>query len=277
MVDVVLFQQGPIPDYIKDCIKQIKFWSPSAIIHLISDHPFSFQDVIDFDLISLESFPSVQAVINTQYFQHEKNPLWRTSALRFAYIQAYMELFGLKDVIHFDNDVMIYCDLEDVAGRCRVLSMRNAITPCNRDLMICGFCYFSNLTKINEQLSIFMEMSHVRLEGLAGSMPNEMRLLGLIRDMGYINDLPILPSSLDAGEFGLFDSAAYGQYLGGTCNGHSPGWAEDHHYIGKEILRGNIEVFFDGKPFVRDLINNEVFSINNLHVHSKNLKAFSNV
>jgi len=70
----------------------------------------------------------------------------------------------------------------------------------------------------------------------------------------------------------IFDGASYGQFLGGTHES-GPGWAEDAHYIGREILNKTIRPFFDGKPMVER--DGKVYPLFNLHVHSKKLELFA--
>jgi len=70
----------------------------------------------------------------------------------------------------------------------------------------------------------------------------------------------------------LFDPGSYGQFLGGTNNGHGPGFTDSEHFIGDHINQGKIKKveFVDGCPFVDGI------KLFNLHVHSKNLELFAN-
>ena len=115
-------------------------------------------------------------------------------------------------------------------------------------------------------------------------MVNEMSLLHVLSLQGHFNKFPILP---DAKHRYVFDPGSYGQYLGGTNNGHTPGFTDHKHIIGREIIGENITPHFNEehkKPFVfkQPLQAAEAFvqpspekyELFNLHVHSKKLEKF---
>jgi hypothetical protein len=65
----------------------------------------------------------------------------------------------------------------------------------------------------------------------------------------------------------VFDGASYGQYLGGTNAGDPSGWYGLHHYVGKLISEGRIEIHFDKIPRITQ--ENKIAPIYNLHIHNK--------
>ena len=83
--------------------------------------------------------------------------------------------------------------------------------------------------------------------------------------------LPSLPFGEQSQNFGqfnmLFDPASYGQFLGGTNNGHPQGYTEPAHFIGSQIISKQIEVVFDKKPFV--IYEGKQVPLYNLHLHNK--------
>jgi hypothetical protein len=109
-------------------------------------------------------------------------------------------------------------------------------------------------------------------------MVNEMTLLAIFNQKSF----HILPHmSIDFGAYGefdfrpeyVFDPGSYGQYLGGTNNGHGAGYAGDHHFIGEAINKGLIKpIFEDHKPYV--LCYGNKYPLFNLHIHSKKLEQF---
>ena len=103
-------------------------------------------------------------------------------------------------------------------------------------------------------------------------MPNEMQLLAGIakRRPDLIKTLNVLPN-ID--EKYVFDPSSYGQYFGGTNQGHLPGYKNTKHIIGSEIISGNIiPLMIEKKPFVK---KGQIFyPIVNLHIHSKNTSEF---
>ena len=96
---------------------------------------------------------------------------------------------------------------------------------------------------------------------------SEMSLLHMASREQLVFGLPILPSQNDTM---VFDPGSYGQFLGGTNNGHGSGFTDPQHFIGGAIRRGELCVKFDGEPTVNEI------KIFNLHIHSKNLKGFVN-
>ena len=97
---------------------------------------------------------------------------------------------------------------------------------------------------------------------------SEMSLLHMAFREHLVAGFPILPTQ--SNEM-VFDPGSYGQFLGGTNNGHSNGFTDPEHFIGELIKSGDLNVEFDGKPSVNGV------KIFNLHVHSKNLKEFASV
>ena len=71
----------------------------------------------------------------------------------------------------------------------------------------------------------------------------------------------------------IFDPGSYGQYLGGTNNGHGSGFIDQKHMIGSAMLAEEINAEFNDRPYVIRM-DGERFQIFNLHVHSKNLERF---
>jgi hypothetical protein len=103
-------------------------------------------------------------------------------------------------------------------------------------------------------------------------MPNEMQFLAGIakRRSDLIKTLNIIPKLED--QF-VFDPSSYGQYFGGTHSGLPPGFVQQSHYIGEQIINGNIvPLMIDNNPYVKYFETN--YPIVNLHIHSKKTKDF---
>ena len=96
---------------------------------------------------------------------------------------------------------------------------------------------------------------------------SEMSLLHMALKEQIVVGLPILPHQNDTI---VFDPGSYGQFLGGTNNGHSSGFTDAQHFIGEAINSGDLNIVFDSEPSVNGV------KIFNLHIHSKNLKDFIN-
>jgi hypothetical protein len=159
------------------------------------------------------------------------------------------------------------------------------------------------------------------LKAFPSEMVNEMSLLGLVqlRNPELLRSFPITPSegecptmvrfaggplrqfyritdrlcpqratdpphglSAELDTFqSLFDPSSWGQYLGGTPNGHAPGVAFPHHWLGPDLAKGRFEVewHLDEQwrrvPYVIDRYHeNRRWRLNNLHVHCKRIVDF---
>ncbi len=115
-------------------------------------------------------------------------------------------------------------------------------------------------------------------------MVNEMSLIkfyGVEKGDEYVSDLPILPFGEHCKHFiyfnSIFDPATWGQLVGGT-RVEVPGHKPQDHYIGV-LLKDNPNWFVEWKienelkiPYFNK--DGELFKINNLHIHSKNLNLY---
>jgi hypothetical protein len=112
------------------------------------------------------------------------------------------------------------------------------------------------------------------------------RLAGLARMCDWITpryarQLPPhgLSSHLEA--FGaLFDPSSFGQFVGGTPQGHPPGAAFPHHWLGRDLASGRFALAWENDeqgrriPFVSDQADGRRWRLNNLHIHSKRIGDF---
>jgi hypothetical protein len=272
---VVLCHLGsPAPAYINTCIGQIRTFS-DITIHVIADGDIPLLgDMVVTSPSYLDDNRYVRSMEALPFKKHEANPLWRAAALRFAYIAALAEQWQLEEIIHFDNDVMIYEDPIKLLPR---LANGNdiAITECNEDLLIAGFMYMRNEHAARVlACELLCKMETVD--------DNEMRLLRLVADdnPNLFSFLPMLPNMDGANYFGvLFDCASWGQWVGGTHQDPGTPWAGDHHFVGKAILACEVDVEWGmdmvGRrvPFCVDIRGE--YPIINLHIHSKELDKYA--
>jgi hypothetical protein len=105
---------------------------------------------------------------------------------------------------------------------------------------------------------------------------SEMILIDIINRVGGCNYLPLFPSDKYFDDLGfVFDGASYGQYLGGTNNGHSRGWFGLHHWVGQKLNNNQLTINYDVIPYISigEAMHVPIF---NLHIHSKQLQNFYN-
>ena len=291
-MNYVLFHLGrSLPIHLLHCIKQIQFIDPDNKIFILTNLPnrININNVTTIDL----QFLKVED-IGSYYINDALSTLWRTSVLRMFYLEEFLKQSNIQNVIHFDNDVVLY---KDVTPYLPIFKQFNfLITSHFEKEYVFGFSYIKNaasLTEVNKTLLELVRRGEQRLfeeVDCTGSMPHEMRLLCHINELHnntLIDLLPVVPSGPGSNNFDLFnvcfDPSSYGKHIGGShefsernCNfvKTTTGLGtEKHHYIGRQLINNKIEVVMENKmPFIID--NNIKYPIINLHIHTKKLEDF---
>lgn len=184
---------------------------------------------------------------------------------RIYYLEAVISANDYKNVWHFENDVLTYYPLPDEGSEFKITMMGPGIST-----FAVTYIPFSNLLKYicHEFNKLLNEGEVILLNKYKIDMINEMTLLAILKPKSFEIIPPVTKNY-------LYDPGSYGQYLGGTNNGHGAGYAGDHHLIGRFINKGYIKpVFENRKPWVLDLNVNQRYPLFNLHIHSKKLGQF---
>ena len=280
MINFILFHKGcNFPNHIRDCIKQIQHTQTNYKIYLLTDSKIvSNNDVTIIDLNTLH----INLLDNIDYYRNDNDPLWRSSFERFFYINEFIIKNKLNDIIHFDNDVLLYHNTSNIINILKTNVKCIGLTKHKENEYVCGFMYINNhysLKRICKLLLELAKLSTTELENKLGSMPHEMRLLGHISTLcDDITHLPGTPRDENYSEFNyIFDPSSYGQYFGGS--GDAPKLtvhrSNVNRLIDKYIINQTITPFIDiqnKKPYIK--YNNTIVTIFNLHIHSKQLVDF---
>lgn len=260
------------PDYLLDSFESIYSVDPEARIIFITDQDIEIDGVSILQVKDISS-QETEKVMNMNLFANDSNPLWRTSIFRIFLVRDAIRSLNLKSCFHFDSDVLMFQSssifekyISDFDGL--------YITPCNDDELVFGFSRFGELSKINELCSFLcgIVFDEEKQRKYSAGMPNEMQLLcGIYKERpDLIQKLITIPD--EDSQF-VFDPSSYGQYFGGTHQGHGPGWYGNHHHIGKKIGENILNpIMIDKKPYVE--YNEKQYPIVNLHIHSKQTKQF---
>jgi len=302
---IVFIHIGPhLPVYMYDALMQARLFNKSCAIYLLANQKalYQFNDMhnLDVTLISLEILHKTK--VHQKFIELSKlsrtmdNGLWFYASERFLYLNDFMQHYNKKNIFHIENDTMLYVDLKTLEpiflgkypGIGAVFDNDNRCIPC--------FVYISNKNIMHELAEYFVEYSQ--------KLKTDMDVLAIFRKKKgdkLVGALPIImpsykkkhilrnrlgnkPSdpSLYSQNFELFqsifDGAALGQYLGGIDpkNGLSqPGFINERCFLNPSHLQFDWSLDELGRkiPFV--IFGNEMYKINNLHIHSKNLKKFS--
>jgi hypothetical protein len=263
---------GKVPSYLIDSFRSIYEVEPSARLILITDQSIEIDGVEILKIYDIASEQTLK-VLNMSLFSEDDNVLWRTSIFRVFLVRDCIKYLNLKNCYHFDSDVLLFepsSKFEHLINDSDGLS----ITYHTEDEVVFGFSKFGDINKIDKICNILCEIvfDEQKQKEYASIMPNEMQLLGGIykRRPDLIKRLDVFPN-----ENGIvFDPSSYGQYLGGTNNGHPPGWYGNHHVVGREIGEGILTpMIVNNKPCVEK--TGEKYPLANLHIHCKNTERFT--
>lgn len=203
-----------------------------------------------------------------------RNGFWHNASKRMFILNEYMKQHRIKNVIHLENDVLLYSDMNYEFDEKMYVTM-DSNTRC-----IPGIMYIPNHELFNKLIENY------------NYSKNDMENLGIFfnNNRNMVHAFPIINNSNSIGTTktiynehfekfnGIFDGAAIGQYLGGVDPRNIPGDTcgfvnetcviKYNKYKFKWLKKGSH--YF---PYIE--INNDMIPINNLHIHSKTLEKFS--
>ena len=206
-----------------------------------------------------------------------RDGFWMLTSMRFFYIYSFMKKYNIENVIHLENDVLVYYNCSVLNDKLNKKYLYLPFDTFNRN--IASIMYIPNHNTFKEILD--------KYDNNKNDMENFSRIM---KQTDLIANFPIfinnssstnlenifVTQNYDTFQY-IFDGAAIGQYLGGidprnkegntvgfineTCvikyNNYSFIWKEDN------IIK---------KPYI--IIDDNTIPIFNLHIHSKNLSKF---
>ena len=279
-----------LPDYLGDCLDQYSIFNRTGI-NFITDRA---------NIIGLKKYPNISPIILEDLrsekvdqlcslYNYPEKDFWTVSLTRLLYLERFMRKNDLKNVYHFENDVMLYFDIAKYDSQFQSLYKNLAVTPCDHNKFTTGFMYIKDYHSLEMMTGFFIEtLVELGVEGTKHKygldMVNEMGLMAAYhKEMGddYIACLPIAPHGPFSQNFdsfkSVFDPASFGQWVGGTRT-EGPGAKPQDHYLGRLLkihpdwgVRWEVE---DGLKVPYFHYGSNQVRINTLHIHSKNLKDF---
>ena len=228
MINLLYIHIGKnLPEYIYDSIYQSLLVSPDTKIYVILDDTLIMDvknKIKQFDttlynknnkLPKIEYIPISILNISKDYIDYIDNlpdstkafrdAFWVSTTARFFYIEAFMKLFCLEHVIHIENDIMLYENLDSLPLDYTKLYM---VRDCEgtEPRVIPSIVYIPNHLVLNKlttfMLSILLNSNRV---------VNDMELLGRYSD----DDVMYFPFDFNTELPFIMDGAAIGQFLGG--------------------------------------------------------------
>lgn len=279
------------PDYIFDNLAQIRAFNPRADVHVVMEdrfvRRFSARRQGDPRLLlhpasELLSKPPALGVAADGRF---RSGFWRHATARFAYLEALMRALDLRNVVHVENDVLVYFRLGEVLPK---LGGEMNVTRDAPDRVVGGIVFVRDHAILDELYRFARETRRPfasdmeLLSRFQHALPERVRCLP-IAFPGYFAPAEAEERARYASDYeafdGIFDAACVGQYLGGVdprnAAGDTRGFVNETSIFRCDKVDGvalvddergrRVPVLADGGRTVRVL---------NLHVHSKDLTRF---
>jgi hypothetical protein len=295
-MNIVLVCLGNLQEYIFDNIKQLLTLKHQNIYIIITKNlEPHFNIYIENENVNVNV--NVKVIIADELYDPReylnktclnkffRDGFWVLTSLRFFYINELMKRYNITDVIHLENDVLIYYNCNSI------------INEFNKKYIYMPFdCYNRNISSI-----MYIPCYEVFNEVLKYYDPNKNDMENFVqikKKTNLIQTLPIFPNisldtktntfmntndeikfvtnNYDIFHF-VFDAAAIGQYIGGVdprnIHGNSVGFVNEtcvikyNEYKIIWKIQENIK-----RPFL--VINEIDYPIFNLHIHCKDLNKF---
>lgn len=266
---IILVSTGSFQNYIKENINQLLRFQFD--IHVIVDFPFLKE--LDEYKSNVELIDS--ATLQTNFDKKSKldkkfrNGFWNNTSKRLFLLYEYIKIKKLKNVIHIENDVLLYSNMD------YNFEEKIYITMDSNDRCIPGIIYipkYDLFTNLIENYD-FTKNDMINLSNF------------YLNNKDIVKTFPIIDNTIDKciynenfQEFNsIFDGAAIGQYLGGVdprnIPGDTTGFVNETCEIKYDKYKFKwVEKRNDYFPYIE--INNKLIPINNLHIHSKKLENF---
>ena len=286
-MNFVLVALGKIPEYLNDCIYQIKKTQKKSKIFLLINKDSEYKNK-NCKIILVEKlkkskehnlFIKKSRLAKDSY----RNFFWKYSIERLYYIDNFLNKENLNNVFHIENDVLLFQDLRLVFNKIKTYNFASVRDGVNR--VIGSLIYIKNKRiskKIVQISNKYLNQNDMKiLSHLDYKIANSINLplgedLNFIKKSKNYKTIQKIPF--------IFDAAAIGQYIDGPhrkklINRIIPGvkslFKTNDGFANAET---NLKIFDwkikwkNKKPYKEE--NNKLIPIANLHIHSKNLKKF---
>ena len=286
-MNFVLVALGKIPEYLNDCIYQIKKTQKKSKIFLLinKDSEYKNKNCKIIFVEKLKKSKEHNLFIKKSRLAKDsyRNFFWKHSIERLYYIDNFLNKENLNNVFHIENDVLLFQDLKLVFNKIKSYNFASVRDGVNR--VIGSLIYIKNKRtskKIVQISNKYLNQNDMKiLSHLDYKITNSINLplgedLNFIKKSKNYKTIQKIPF--------IFDAAAIGQYIDGPhrkklINRIIPGvkslFNTNDGFVNAET---NLKIFNwkikwkNKKPYKKE--NNKLMPIANLHIHSKNLKKF---
>jgi hypothetical protein len=267
-MEIVLVCIENFQDYIIHNIENLLLFQNTNITVITENHFFKFFKDKNVNLIDLNSF-SDSSINKFNLNKNFRNGFWIYTSYRFFVIYEYMKTFNKEKILHIENDVMCYVNVNKIP----FINDKINVTFDSPGKVVPGLVYIPK----TELLKIFLDTYDFN--------QNDMVNFGKISEtisisLPIINDDTTTYSKLNENYNifeSIFDAAAIGQFLGGIDKRNDQ--SDTRGYISDTCKVNYSKYTFHWKkendlycPYIK--INDKFIKINNLHIHCKNLNNF---
>ena len=279
-MNIVLVCIRNFQDYILFNVKQLIKLKHENIFVITESIFFPYFDIFknQIHLIRVEDLnDSYDFYSKSNLDKYFRNGFWTLTSQRFFYLYEFMRKYNIQDVIHLENDVLLY-------HHC------NEIKPLfNREFLYLPFDTFQrNIASVMyiPNADVFKKiLDHYNFT------LNDMENFAIIKKQTrLIENLPIFPkleketneeiqfvtSNFELFQM-IFDAAAMGQYLGGVDPRNDPGNTVGFINETCIIKYNHYSILWEKKEEINRpylLVEDQKIPIFNLHIHCKNLEKF---
>jgi hypothetical protein len=311
---IVFVHLGPdLPSHISDAAFQARLFNLTEDIYLLANQEAlnksdkqellkKMRNDIRVKIVPIETLKrSKEHDVFEKRSTHNVNcrqGFWKFTTERFFVLDDFMQQAKVNDVVHLESDTLLYRNLEELMPIFRLYYKGIAAVFINDVYCIPCFVYFGNPAAIKNLVKYVAEHA---VEG-----KNDMVMLSGFKAKNsaqLIDSLPIISreyvkccglksinghsahnqekyyKNIDAFK-SIFDGNAIGQYFGGrdpSTGPAGPGIINKNSLFNPSLLTYQWEKDEQGRNVPFMIFNGERYRINNLHVHSKDLKKFLSV
>ena len=300
---IVLTHSGtrPIPEYASDCIEQIRLFSDIPI-YFVCGRDKNIPDRIsrNVHVVYIEDVPvsgkHLEFYRKLSSFRSKYDNFFQHTSERFFILEEVIRSLNLKNVIHMENDILLYEDAGILVEKIGKYFNDITVPRMSERYCMAAVMYIPDAGSLERFLDYVLE--HVLDKGtndmimLAGYLrEKDLKPLPII-NKGYVEKYGLVNKEGDRApcehldEFtlfteelgGFFDPAPIGQYLGGTDQKpkgvtDNAGYENVKSYVDISLLNIRWENEKEGLiPFM--YWNGKKYKIYDLHIHCKELNRF---
>ena len=282
-----------LPAFFYDSARQTRLFNKTCTIYLLANQ----QAITDEDLNKFEDysikFIALESLVKTKEHEEflqkstlDKNfweAFWLYTSERFLYLHDFCQQYHESDIIHLENDNMIYVDFNELMPVFKRHYKGIGAVFDNDYKCIPGIVFFRYAAHGKCDMEVFsILMQEKREAGLIDNLPIIMPEYVHIHGLGSTNGTysphkERFFNHID--EFqSIFDGAALGQYFGGKdprLGDSGPGFVNESCLYNSSLLSYRWVPDNEGRNIPYASYRDHEYRINNLHVHCKNLKQFS--